>query len=64
MNLFYLIANKNERFARSRNVTRSRVAHEGLTWRGLSIYSDAGSLYIERATQCRPFRSRPGILHW
>ena len=64
MNLFYLIANKNERFARSRNVTRSRVDHGGLTWRGVSIDSDAGSLYIERATQCRPFRSRPGILNW
>lgn len=64
MNLFYLIANKNERFARSRNVGKFRVERNGLTWRGVKIDSDAGSIYIERATECRPFRSRSGSVGW
>jgi SAM-dependent methyltransferase len=60
MNLFYLIANKNPRFARSRNVSRFRLDHDGLVWRGARI----GSLQIDNATECRPFRSRPGIVNW
>lgn len=64
MNLHYLIANKNERFSRSRKVTKSRVVRNGLTWRGVKIENGGGSLYIERATECRPFRTRPGIVEW
>ena len=64
MNLFYLIANRNERFARSRKVGKMRVEHNGLMWRGIKIETDGGSVYLERATECQPFRSRSGSVGW
>jgi SAM-dependent methyltransferase len=64
MNLFYLIANRNVRFARSRKVAKMRIEHNGLTWRGVKVGSGGGSVYIESATDCQPFRSRPGTVGW
>src|SRR6478735_7436119 len=64
MNLFYLIANRNNRFARSRKVGKFRVERNGVTWRGVKIDNEAGSLYLERATECRPFRSRSALVGW
>jgi SAM-dependent methyltransferase len=64
MNLFYLIANKNQRFARSRKVGKYRVECNGRTWRGAKIESDGGAIHIERATECQPFRSRAASVGW
>lgn len=64
MNLFYLVASKNKRFARSRNVGKFRVERNGAMWRGVKIESGGGTLYLERATECRPFRDRPGSVGW
>ncbi|WP_341633754.1 class I SAM-dependent methyltransferase [Sphingomonas agri] len=64
MNLVYLIANHNERFARSRKVGKMRLEHNGLTWRGVKLDVDGGSIYVERATECQPFRSRAASIGW
>lgn len=64
MNLFYLVANKNKRFARSTHVRKFRVERNGTTWRGVKIENNGGNLYVERATECRPFRDRPGAVGW
>ena len=64
MNLAYLIANRNERFARSRKVVKMRVEHNGLTWRGVKVDSEGGSIYAERITDCQPFRSRATSVGW
>lgn len=64
MNLFYLVANKNKRFARSRNVAKFRVEQNGSTWRGVKIDQAGGSLFIEKITECRPFLNRPSLVGW
>ena len=64
MNLPYLITNKNARFVQSRDVAKFRVERNGLTWRGVRVGSDRGRIYLENATECEPFRSRPGSIGW
>jgi predicted SAM-dependent methyltransferase len=64
VNLFYLFAKKNQRLARSRNVAKFRVQRHGLTWRGVKLESGAGSIYLEKATECQPFRSRASCVGW
>lgn len=63
MNLFYLIAKNNERFRKSRDVSKFRVDRNGLTWRGVRV-GNGGSIYLDRATECEPFRSRCGSPGW
>lgn len=64
MNLVYLIANKNPRFAKSRSVVKSRVQRNNIVWRGVKVGNDKGRIYLENATECEPFRSRPGSIGW
>ena len=64
MNLLYLIVNKNARFAQSREVEKFRVDRNGLTWRGVKVGSDRGRIYLEKATECQPFKSRPASVGW
>jgi SAM-dependent methyltransferase len=63
MNLFYLVAKNNDRFRKSRDVRKFRVQRNGLTWRGARV-ENGGSLYVERATECQPFRGRCGSPGW
>jgi len=63
MNLFYLVAKNNERFRKSKKVRKFRVQRNDLTWRGARV-ENGGSIYIERATECQPFRSRCGSPGW
>jgi SAM-dependent methyltransferase len=63
MNLVYLIANKNARFAQSREVVNSRIERNGLTWRGVKVAQN-GRIYLERATDCQPFKGRPASVGW
>lgn len=63
MNLFYLISKRNARFARSNEVTIHRAQRNGKTWRGASIGA-GGALYVERATECHPFKSRAASIGW
>lgn len=64
MNLFYLISNANNRLAKSTGVTHTRAARNGLTWRGVQIGNPGGSLVLERATECQPFRGRCDTPGW
>jgi SAM-dependent methyltransferase len=64
MNLVYLISNRNERFARSRKLAKMRIEHNGLTWRGVKVDNDGGSIYAERITDCQPFRGRAASVGW
>lgn len=64
MNLVYLITKKNPRFAQSRDVGKFKVERNGVTWRGVKLGSDRGRIYLENATDCQPFRSRPGSVGW
>lgn len=64
MNLVYLITKNNPRFAQSRDVGKFKVQRNGRVWRGVRVGGDRGRIYVEKATDCQPFRSRPGTIGW
>ena len=64
MNLFYLIAKKNSRLSESAKAVTMRRQRGGLTWRGVQIDNEGGSIHIARATECQPFRSRQALIGW
>jgi predicted SAM-dependent methyltransferase len=64
LNLFYLIAKNNGRFAKSTGVEPLRQQRNGLTWRGVKVDNQGGSLRVDRATECQPFRSRRASVEW
>lgn len=63
MNLFYLVAKNNERLRHSKDVRKFRMQRNGLTWRGARV-ENGGSIRVERATECQPFRGRCGSPGW
>jgi predicted SAM-dependent methyltransferase len=65
MNLAYLIiSKKNARFAQSRGVGKWKVRRNGVTWLGVRVGNERGRIYVENATDCQPFRGRPGSVGW
>lgn len=62
MNLHYLIVNGNRR-VKSRNVQARTLAHSGRTWLGVQV-NPGGSIYVEAASDCQPFRSRCDSPGW
>lgn len=63
MNLFYLTVNGNSRVKKSRDVSARKFAHSGRTWLGVQV-EPQGSIYLEAATICQPFRSRCDSPGW
>jgi SAM-dependent methyltransferase len=63
MNLFYLIAKEAPRFRRSNQARKFRLERNGLVWRGARV-EPGGSIYLQGATECEPFRSRCGCPGW
>jgi predicted SAM-dependent methyltransferase len=63
MNLYYLILKRNRRLKKSRDIGAANLKHNGRTWLGVQL-EPGGSIYLEGATDCQPFRSRCDSPGW